>query len=170
MRLWSIHPKYLDSKGLVALWREGLLAKAVLEGKTRGYLHHPQLVRFREHPDPLGAIQAYLWAVLEEATRRGYKFDPGKVCWREKEVEWQHKSVNGPPHKLKGPQEMEGNVHVIPIPLTSGQLAYEWNHLLQKLKTRDPVRYQRLKHLSTIDPHPLMKLVPGPRAPWEIVH
>ena len=169
MRLWSFHPKYLDAKGLVALWREGLLAKAVLEGKTRGYTHHPQLVRFREHPDPLGAIQAYLRVVLEEATRRGYKFDPEKVGGGEKEVERQHKSVNGPPHKLKGPQEMEGNLHVTPILLTSGQLAYEWDHLLQKLKTRDPVRYQRLKHLSAIDPHPLMRLTPGPTASWEIV-
>ncbi|WP_368086417.1 pyrimidine dimer DNA glycosylase/endonuclease V [Nitrosomonas sp. Nm34] len=26
MRLWSIHPKYLDAKGLLALWREGLQA------------------------------------------------------------------------------------------------------------------------------------------------
>ena len=170
MRLWSFHPKYLDSKGLVALWREGLLAKAVLEGKTRGYIHHPQLVRFREHPDPLGAIQAYLRVVREEATRRGYKFDPGKVGGGEKEVEWQYKSVNGPPHILNRPQELEGNVHVPPLPLTSGQLAYEWDHLLKKLKTRDPDRYQRLKPLSTVDPHPLMQLVPGPLAPWEIVH
>ena len=37
MRLWSLRPKYLDSQGLVALWREGLLAQAVLRGKTRGY-------------------------------------------------------------------------------------------------------------------------------------
>jgi len=37
MRLWTIHPKYLDAKGLVALWRETLLAKHVLEGKTPGY-------------------------------------------------------------------------------------------------------------------------------------
>jgi hypothetical protein len=29
-RIWSLHPKYLDARGLVALWREGLLAQAVL--------------------------------------------------------------------------------------------------------------------------------------------
>jgi hypothetical protein len=33
MRIWSLHPKYLDSKGLVALWRESLLAKNVLRDK-----------------------------------------------------------------------------------------------------------------------------------------
>ncbi|WP_343214776.1 pyrimidine dimer DNA glycosylase/endonuclease V, partial [Dokdonella sp.] len=40
MRLWSLHPRYLDPQGLVALWREALLAKAVLRGETRGYTQH----------------------------------------------------------------------------------------------------------------------------------
>ena len=56
MRLWSLHPKYLDARGLVALWREALLAQAVLRGETRGYRHHPQLARF----DDVGAIAQYL--------------------------------------------------------------------------------------------------------------
>jgi len=43
MRIWSLHPKYLDSKGMVALWREALLAKQVLLNKTKGYKNHPQL-------------------------------------------------------------------------------------------------------------------------------
>jgi len=30
MRLWTIHPKYLDRQGLLALWREALLAQKVL--------------------------------------------------------------------------------------------------------------------------------------------
>jgi hypothetical protein len=37
MRLWTLHPRYLDSQGLVALWREGLLAQAVLRNRTRGF-------------------------------------------------------------------------------------------------------------------------------------
>jgi hypothetical protein len=40
MRKWSIHPQYLDTKGLEALWREALLAKNVLEVKTKGYRNH----------------------------------------------------------------------------------------------------------------------------------
>jgi hypothetical protein len=43
MRLWSLHPQYLDPAGLVAVWREGLLARAVFAGQTTGYKHHPQL-------------------------------------------------------------------------------------------------------------------------------
>ena len=211
MRLWSLHPKYLDSKGLVALWREGLLAKAVLEGKTRGYTHHPQLERFREHPDPLAAIVAYLRVVLEEAIRWGYRFDPGKLegpiekikgpgeigkelqektqgqrkqaqnprkqgkepqkkvpglLRQEKGVQ---KQVPGQRKQVVGSQRIEGDVDIAPILLTTGQLAYEWGHLLDKLKTRDPDRYLHLKQLVTIEPHPLMRVIPGPRAPWEIV-
>jgi hypothetical protein len=37
MRLWSLHPRYLDAKGLQAVWREGLLAKKVLQGNI-GFL------------------------------------------------------------------------------------------------------------------------------------
>ena len=75
MRLWTLHPKYLDRQGLLGLWREGLLAQAVLQGKTKGYRHHPQLARFQMHPDPVQAIAHYLREVHEEATRRGYNFD-----------------------------------------------------------------------------------------------
>ncbi len=48
MRLWSLHPKYLDRQGLLAVWREGLLAQKVLQGKTKGYKNHPQLKRFQQ--------------------------------------------------------------------------------------------------------------------------
>lgn len=167
----------------MALWREGLLAKAVLEGKTRGYTHHPQLKRFREHPDPLAAIQAYLKVVLEEAGRRGYRFDPSKVAWPGELEQGPQKKAQGLLKQEKGvqkqlptqreqvdrPQRIERVIDLAPILLTSGQLAYEWDHLLDKLKTRDPDRCLHLKQLARIDPHPLMRVIPGPRAPWEIV-
>jgi len=79
VRLWSVHPKYLDARGLVALWREALLAQAVLRGGTKAYLHHPQLQRFRAQPSPLGAIADYLRGVHDEAIRRGYAFMARKI-------------------------------------------------------------------------------------------
>jgi hypothetical protein len=79
MRLWSIHPRYLDPQGLVALWREALLARAVLRGMTRGYRHHPQLIRFSAHQSPRAAISAYLGAIQQEAAMRGYNFHRSKV-------------------------------------------------------------------------------------------
>ena len=79
MRLWTLHPKYLDAKGLVALWREALLAQEVLRGETRGYKHHPQLLRFAKMNNPPAALAAYLKAVHDEAVRRGYKFNTSKI-------------------------------------------------------------------------------------------
>lgn len=140
MRLWSLHPRYLDRQGLTALWREALLARAVLDGRTRGYRHHPQLHRFNAHPAPLPAIDAYLDAVHAEAASRGYRFDRGKV---------------GP----LGP--------VARIPVESGQVALEWAHLLAKLATRSPEAFERWRAEAHPACHPLFEVRPGPVASWE---
>ncbi len=140
VRLWSLHPRYLDAKGLVALWREGLLAKAVLEGKTEGYRNHPQLERFKAAPDPVAAIQAYLSAVLAEAEARGYSFDKSKI---------------------------NRGASAERIPVTRGQLAYEFGHLLGKLAIRDPARKKALSGTARVLPHPLFRTVPGGAERWE---
>jgi hypothetical protein len=140
MRLWSLHPGLLDTQGLVALWREALLAKAVLRGETRGYLHHPQLERFRAHSHPRLAINSYLAAVHDEATRRGYSFNRAKV----------------------------GRVQAIePIPVSTGQVAYEWDHLQRKLAIRSPDVLAAWSGVTTVACHPLFRRRPGPRATWE---
>ena len=79
MRLWTLHPRHLDRQGLTGAWREALLAQAVLAGRTRGYRDHPQLLRFREHPDPSGAVGAFLSGLEAEATARGYRFDHSRI-------------------------------------------------------------------------------------------
>ncbi len=140
MRVWSLHPKYLDAQGLVALWREGLLARAVLRGQTRGYTHHPQLERFRAHASPRLAINAYLAGVHAEACARGYAFDRSKI---------------GPVRSLE------------PIDVTHDQLACEWGHLLEKLRVRSPARFDQLKFLVTPACHPLFLSRPGPVESWE---
>jgi hypothetical protein len=142
MRIWSIHPKYLDQKGLVALWRESLLAKHVLEGKTKGYKNHPQLNRFKRSKKPLDAINNYLASVYKEAVSRQYNFDKQKVDWR---------------------------FHPVSLPVTRGQIKYESVHFLSKIKTRDPKRYKDLKSLLSFEPHPLFNLIEGEREDWEIV-
>ena len=142
MRLWTVHPKYLDSKGLVALWREGLLAKAVLEGKTKGYRQHPQLLRFREQENPQQLVCQYLRHVLAESKIRGYRFDAKKLPSTSADVE--------------------------PIYESTGQLAYEWQHLLKKLATRDPERYRAIRREKP-EPHPLFNLIEGGVKSWENV-
>lgn len=140
MRLWTIHPRYLDPKGLVALWREGLLARAVLRDETTGYRHHPQLLRLRAHPAPRTAINAYLLAVFLEAKSRGYSFDAAKI---------------GP---VRGTVILEA---------TAGQLEYEWRHFLRKLRRRSPLLYRRWVRIRHPEPHPVFRVVPGAVEKWE---
>jgi len=140
MRLWSVHPKYLDARGLVALWREGLLAQAVLRGRTNGYRHHPQLERFRAQPSPLGAIADYLRSVHDDAIRRGFVFSRRKI------------------NRVRCLQ---------PIAVPRGQLRYEWEHLMMKLSLRDPELRLRLELVRRPQAHPLFRIVPGGSESWE---
>lgn len=140
MRLWTLHPRYLDSKGLVAAWREALLAQKVLAGATRGYRNHPQLMRFRAHRDPEAAIASFLAAIADEAMSRGYHFDAGKI----------------PSRRCRGRMTE-----------TNGQLLYEWDHLKRKLRVRAPDMYRRIRSIATPDPHPLFRIVPGAVRDWE---
>ncbi len=140
MRLWSLHPKYLDTRGLVALWREALLAQAVLRGRTRGYRHHPQLVRFLELSSPCGGIAQYLRVVHAESLTRGYAFALGKIS------------------RVRCSQF---------IAVRSGQLDYEWEHLIHKLKARDSAHAKRLGTVRRPQPHPVFTIVRGPLEQWE---
>jgi len=140
MRLWSIHPCYLDTKGLVALWREGLLAQKVLQGKTKGYKNHPQLTRFKNTTNPVGSVASYLRYIVNEASNRGYNFNRSKI-------------INKKSH---------GKIQV-----TKGQLDYEFRHLLGKLKKRDPELYIRLNTIKKIEHHPMFNEVNGDVEDWE---
>jgi hypothetical protein len=140
MRLWSIHTKYLDSIGIVALWREGLLAKKVFQGRTKGYRHHPQLIRFRSHRSPIACIESYLRSVWIEAVRRGYSFDKRKLG--------RHRRV-----------------HLIPISMR--QLEFELDHLRRKLSVRNVEQFSILAKVKKPSPHPLFKVRKGAVEEWE---
>ncbi len=127
MRIWSLHPKYLDRQGLLACWRETLLAQKVLSGKTKGYQHHPQLARFRACPDPLAAIASYLESLADEAEQRGYVFNRARIV----------------------------STRVADkIPVTRGQVLYEWKHLKTKLARRDPLRLAQFSGIEIPDSSP----------------
>lgn len=143
MRLWSLHPRYLDTKGLLACWRETLLAQKVLDGKTEGYRNHPQLQRFRATDDPLATIGSYLGHLALEADSRGYNFNRGLI--------------------LRPPLGDEGSR----LAVTSGQVAYELEHLLAKLAVRDPQRRELLAAAEPPALHPLFEVIPGDIESWE---
>ena len=140
MRIWTVHPRYLDPKGLVAAWREALLAQAVLAGATRGYRHHPQLARFRAQADPVAIVASFLAGLAEEAQRRGYRFDVTKISRR----------------RFAGY-----------LPETDGQLLYEWRHLRAKLQVRAPELFRQFRRIRTPEAHPLFRIVPGDVREWE---
>ncbi len=141
MRLWSLHPKYLDSKGLVALWREGLLARKVILGETKGYKYHPQLERFKSHKNPVKAIDTYLLNVYSESVRRSYHFNRRKI----------------------GSKFTTEHLNV-----TRTQLVYELEHLKSKLQTRDPEKYHEIEEITLPESNPFFRMVEGDLESWEI--
>jgi hypothetical protein len=140
VRLWTLHPEYLDAKGLVALWREALLAQRVLQGATKGYRSHPQLLRFRATSNPLHAIGAFLGGIADEAAVRGYRFDRSRIT----------------------APDYEGSIEE-----TDGQLLFEMHHLKGKLAARSPQTLERLPASGLPQAHPLFRIVHGPVRTWE---
>jgi hypothetical protein len=140
MRLWTLHPKYLDPQGLVALWREALLARAVLRGETVGYRHHPQLLRFQSHAAPRSAINSYLSSIFLEAESRGYFFNRRKL----------------------GPVRANARIES-----TAGQVDYEWRHLMSKLRARSPFLHRKWCRVVAPESHPLFSIKRGAVEAWE---
>ena len=142
MRLWTIHPSYLDGKGLVAAWREGLLAQKVLAGQTGGYRHHPQLDRFRTQERALDLIARYLVHLEAEASIRGYHFDASRIL-------------------------SDGAGVTERIGVHNGQIVYEMELLRWKLKLRDLAKFQELIAVREIKLNPVFAATPGGMESWE---
>ena len=140
MRLWSISFKYLDRMGLLAVWREALLAKKVLEDKTIGYKNHPQLIRFKNTDNPVKYINAYLEDIYKEAQERGYNFSKEKFS--EGKIEKQ-------------------------IPVNSKQVEYEFTHLKYKLEKRDPEKFKDVSNITEIEVSNIFKIIEGNIEEWE---
>ena len=167
MRIWSLHPCLLDRRALVACWRETLLAQKVLRGLTRGYTNHPQLIRFRAHPQPLEAVAAYLCGLADEADARGYSFNRALIGAGEESTSNKSTGENGA-GKAEYPY---ASIACIPVPL--GQLEYELAFLQHKVAGRDPEwEHQLSEHIAARGElaacaHPLFEVVPGAIEPWE---
>ena len=172
MRIWSLHPSLLDRRALVACWRETLLAQKVLRGLTRGYTNHPQLIRFRAHPQPLEAVATYLSGLADEADARGYSVNRALIGAGENSAGKNGTSNNGTGKNCADKAEDPyASVARIPVPL--GQLEYELAFLRHKVAGRDPEWEHRLSERLTARgelaacAHPLFEVVPGAIEPWE---
>lgn len=148
MRLWSIHPKYLDSKRLTAQWREALLCRAVLEGRTKGYKQHPQFLRVKNHVQPHYFINRFLYEIWEESKKRGYDFNKSKL-------------MDDLCTKYQEPFE--------PMEVTEDQLEYEFIHLQHKLGEFDKQRVINEQYFKEegIQSNNIFITIPGPIMEFE---
>ena len=81
--------------------------------------------------------------VLIESEKRGYHFDKTKLP-----------------------------VQCIPVDFimeSQGQLDYEWQHLLKKLRVRNPDRFRSVSNVKSPDPNPIFRIVPGGISSWESI-
>ncbi|HEX7370291.1 MAG TPA: hypothetical protein VF284_08450 [Rhodanobacteraceae bacterium] len=99
-----------------------------------------RLDRFRAQRDPEAAIAAYLAHVHAEAVARDYNFAAEKVGARRQRIL---------------------------IPVTRGQLDYEWQHLHAKLGVRDPDRLTVIRHIRRPQCHPSFQVIAGGVEAWE---
>jgi len=131
--------------GLGAVWREGLLAQAVLLGRTKGWKRHPQLLRFKRHKKPVSAVGFYLLEIYHEAARRGYRYDKSRILMSDRDVEG--------------------------IGLTKGQLVYEFGILKERLERRAPEKCKELLVLERNEElpraNPVFRVVEGDVEDWE---
>lgn len=145
MRLWSFHPKYLDQKGICGLWKEALLAQKCLNflgnGLQMGYQNHSQLIRFKSKRVPERLVSLYLHWVWLESRKRKYNFN----------------------------RELINDVILgRKLAVTSGQLIYEWEFYLSKIKTRSPETYYKFSDIKQPDLHPIFYLIDGGIESWEV--
>ncbi len=152
MRLWSIHPSLLDTKGFSALWRESILAQNAILNKM-GYSNHPQLIRFKNSSDTNNCTRLYLLSIFSESIDRGYDFDYNKIVIGDKDI-------------------LERDI-LPSIPVTIGQVLYEKKLLLEKLKYRKrPMKEKKIMELedkmnNCVQLNPVFTLVSGRIESWE---
>lgn len=146
MRLWSFHPKYLNRQYLGAVWHEGITkAQTGLQGGR--YKNHSQLQRFRVAKDPLALLALYLSSIWQESVNRGFSYN------------W---------HLVK--RDIPSILYFTKIPVTTGQLDYEWRHYLKKIRKNDfEWYYNKLNEVWLPDPHPVFYVVKGDIEDWERV-
>ncbi len=150
MRLWSLHPKYLDQQGLCGLWREAIMARNALEAYANQTEHshknHPQLDRFKS-ANP-AEVNFYLYIIYQDSQERGYNFD-SSLLDLDLASETKETCKNS-------------------ISVTSGQVDFEILHLSNKLEERNSTeKCNQLDCNGIPDLHPLFYMVNGDKVNWE---
>ena len=134
MNLWSFHPKYLDEKGLRAVWQDALFAQNVLSGRIKDHRkYYPQLMKFNNYFEPLAAIGAYLGFIYDDGVERGIIFQEHKIMHRSKRE----------------------NIFQV----DRERLEDEFEQYKRKMQTVSMLQTAKLRQVSKVEPHPIFEVV-----------
>lgn len=139
MRIWDIHPGYLNRQSLLGEHRElHWIVSIIVHGKN-GYAKHPETVRW----------VGYGWALKMrhkqlacEMALRGYS-DKSPVSTRSKEGKWPDIYIDYPEQQFRLLKEKYTNKEEgrIPLPNNAQQL---WSHHKYSVLARNPELYKKI--------------------------
>jgi hypothetical protein len=138
VRIWDVHPGYLDRLGLLAEHREAHALLSVIRAGKRGYSRHPETLRWVSHVPALGARHDQLAAELD---LRGYRHR-SPAPWVGDD--WPPVFLDPPGEQLRllavklAARRSAGR---IPLPRNSQEL---WAHHKYSVLARDPRLYREL--------------------------
>ena len=139
MRVWDIHPGYLNGKSLLAEHRELHGVVSILGRGKQGYSNHPETKRWKQRGWALRQRHRLLAA---EMAFRGYR-DRTPVRLRSAAGEWPDTFIDSPgrqfallAEKYRGKQPGR-----IPLPRTSHEL---WSHHKYSVMARSQAAYREL--------------------------
>ncbi len=142
MRVWDIHPGYLDRQNLLGEHNEihGLLT--IIQEGRRGYASHPETLRWKEH---LPALRCRHDQVVSEMRLRGYQhrspageYDLASLCWPEKLIDPPARQFSLLAERYARRASPGGR---IPLPRSPQEL---WAQHKYSLLARSPEAYQSI--------------------------
>lgn len=185
MRLWSIHQSYLDRQGLLAVWREGLLAQGVLlKGEYTVCSGCNGVGEYKYFDDK---IQNKVWETCPKCKGTGKIKTPYwghpqlqrfKECERPLDAIGRYLLEIYAEADVRGysfdSSKIKGKLSPIKLTVTKEQLEYEFKHLCRKVMKRDKdwfikIKGQEFRDNYHIKAHPLFKVIDGNVESWEKV-
>ncbi len=136
MRVWDIHPGFLNRQSLLGEHREIHAIHTVLSQQKKGYSRHPETLRWREH---LAALWLRHEQVVAEMRIRGFNhFSP--LPAPRSEIVWPSVFIDTPGHQFALLAEKYTNKEQgrIPLPANVGELLASHECLLSETQPDTP--------------------------------
>lgn len=146
MRIWDIHPGYLNRQSLLGEHRELHAIISIVVNQKKGYAHHPETLRW----EPCGwALTMRHQLLAAEMALRGYK-DRSPVNLDAQPGVWPSTYVDTPgeQYEILAVKYQDKALGRIPLPLTTQQL---WSQHKYSVLAHDVLAYTTLgSRVSTL--------------------